>query len=81
MLQGTTQPSGLGKIKADGNNPMLDLGLGYFMSFDSFPYPKLLYEMSLRMSLYGYQVSGYKEHKKDEDPSQYSPIIFIDFSS
>lgn len=64
-----------------GNNIMLDLGLIYFVSFESFNYPKLLYVITMRTSLQRVLMRAYKDQKKGGDDSQYQSIIFIDLLS
>lgn len=80
LLQGTIlQPRPI-RLTMMGNNPMLDLGITYFVLFELFPYLELLYQMALRMNQQGYQVDAYKENNKNKYPSQYSPINFMDYS-
>lgn len=59
---------------------MLYLGLAYFIPFESFAYPKLLYVITLRANLQGYLVRAYKDQNKGEDDSQYQLLVFMYYS-
>lgn len=63
--------SNKGKRKVKGNNIMMNLGLAYFMPYDSFTYHELLYAIALRISLQGFVVRAIKEKKKEKDKLKY----------
>lgn len=59
-------------------NVMNNLGLPFFVPYESFPYLELIYRMTLHMNQQGYQIDGYKEWLV-VDAVEYKPMGFMNY--
>lgn len=69
-----------GKMIVTSTNIMLDLGLAYFVPYESFTCLELLTAITLRHSLEGYIIRAYKEQKKGDKELDYFPNTCLDYS-
>lgn len=53
---------GKGKSLAESKRDiMIDQGLAYYVPYESFTYPKLLYAITLRHNMQGYEIRAFEE--------------------